>query len=365
MFGEIGNLFNIVFTNPIFNGLMVLYHLFGDFGLSIVVLTVIIKLILFPLTLQQLKSMKANQLLQPKMAEIKKKYANNQQEQMMAMQALYKEHGVNPASGCLPMFIQLPVLYGLFYALEFVVGKTTTLAAINERLYPFVQPFAHMPNIFLGWFMFLKPLNPAWPWAISLGAPDPTHILPILAGLATFVQLRMSQARNATTNAAAANDPTAQSMKMMQYVMPFVTVFIGWNFAAGLALYWTVSYIFQAVQQYFVTGWGALLTTPNVKKDQPSGKGSSNNVVEAKSTSSESRQRERAAQKKITVPATETSEPSTDADADADMDEESIEGASRPRNETRGSGPSQYNRRRQRGSSASARRRSSAQRSRG
>jgi YidC/Oxa1 family membrane protein insertase len=352
--GAIGNLFNIVFTNPIFNGLMVLYHLFGDFGLSIVVLTIIIKLILFPLTLQQLKSMKANQLLQPKMAEIKKKYANNQQEQMMAIQALYKEHGVNPAAGCLPLFIQLPVLYGLFYALEVVVGKATTLAAINSRLYPFVQPFAHMPNTNLEWFTFLNPH-----WYISLAAPDPTHILPILAGLATFVQLRMSQTR--TTTAAAANDPTVQSMKMMQYVMPFVTVFIGWNFAAGLALYWTVSYIFQAVQQYFVTGWGALLTTPNLKKDLAPAK-ESNKEVEARSTSSESRQRERAAQKKVTVPATEVSE---EASADTDTTEEaSVESESRPRNETRGSGPSQYNRRRQRGSSASARRRSSAQRSR-
>jgi YidC/Oxa1 family membrane protein insertase len=353
--GAIGNLFNIVFTNPIFNGLMVLYHLFGDFGLSIVVLTVIIKLILFPLTLQQLKSMKANQVLQPKMAEIKKKYANNQQEQMLAMQALYKEHGFNPAAGCLPMFIQLPVLYGLFYALEFVVSNKTSLANINSRLYPFVQPFAHLPNIQLEWFTFL---NHAWHF--SLGAPDPTHVLPILAGLATFVQLRMSQARNAATSTAAANDPTAQSMKMMQYVMPFVTVFIGWNFAAGLALYWTVSYAFQAVQQYFVTGWGALLTTPDLKKDLAPGNSGSNKVVEAKSASSESRQRERPIQKKVTVPATETSE--LDTETDTDTDDASIE--SRSRTDMRGSGPSQYNRRR-RGSSASARRRSSPQRSRG
>jgi YidC/Oxa1 family membrane protein insertase len=353
--GAIGNLFNIVFTNPIFNALMALYHLFGDFGLSIVVLTVVIKLILFPLTLKQLKSMKATQMLQPKMAEIKKKYANNQQEQMVAIQALYKEYGINPASGCLPMVPQLLVLYGLFYALEDVVGKATSLTAINSRLYPFVQPFTHMPNINLTWFTFI---NPAF--HISLGAPDPTHILPILAGLATFVQLRMSQARTATP--AAANDPTAQSMKMMQYVMPFVTVFIGWNFAAGLALYWTVSYIFQAVQQYFVTGWGSLLTTPNLKKDLAPAN-DSNKVVEAKSTNNESRQRERAAQKKVTVPATEVSE---EASADTDTEAEaSAESESRSRNETRGSGPSQYNRRRQRGSSASARRRSSAQRSRG
>ncbi len=349
--GEIGNLFNLVFTNPIFNGLMALYHLFGDFGLSIVVLTIIIKLLLFPLTLQQLKSMKANQALQPKIAEINKKYANDQQAKMQAMQALYKEYGVNPASGCLPLVIQLPVLYGLFYALEGVLGKSPSLEAINARLYPFVQPFTHMPNINLEWFTFLNPH-----WYISLGAPDPTHILPILAGLATFVQLRMSQARNPNTNAPA-NDPTTQSMKMMQYVMPFVTVFIGWNFAAGLALYWTVSYIFQAVQQYFVTGWGALLTTPNLKKDVETEKNSNTTVVEAANPekSREKRQRERAIPQRVEVPAAEIGEPSVQDDP--------IE--SRLRTETRGSGPTQYNRRRQRGSSASARRRGSAQKSRG
>ena len=89
-FGAICSLFHDVFTQPIFNALMLLYRLFGDFGLSIVVLTLIIKLILFPLTLQQLKSTKANQALQPQMQEIKRKYAKDQQGQAMAMQALYK-----------------------------------------------------------------------------------------------------------------------------------------------------------------------------------------------------------------------------------------------------------------------------------
>ena len=121
-FGEIGFLFQQIFMRPIFNGLMLLYHLFGDFGLSIVVLTLIIKLILFPLTLKQLKSMKANQQLQPQILEIRKKYAKDQQAQAQALQALYKEYNVSPLAGCLPMFVQLPVLYGLYYALYSVVN---------------------------------------------------------------------------------------------------------------------------------------------------------------------------------------------------------------------------------------------------
>ncbi len=281
-FGGMGYLFNLIFAFPIFNGLMLLYRLFGDFGLSIVILTLIIKLVLFPLTLQQLKSMKANQALQPRIQEIKKKYAKDQQAQMQATQALFKEYGINPMAGCLPLVIQMPVLYGLFNALNLVVHGTEgvsaakALANLNSHLYPFVEHFRVFPNLDFSWFAWLKFLNPILhvnlPWTISLANPDPTHILPIVAALATFVQLRMSQARTnvATTNGKAApSDPTQQTMKMMQYIMPVFTFVIGLSFAAGLALYWTVSSVFQAVQQYFVTGWGSLMpaSKPVSKKD--------------------------------------------------------------------------------------------------
>jgi YidC/Oxa1 family membrane protein insertase len=349
--GEIGNLFNIIFTYPIFNGLVLLYHLFGDFALSIIVLTLVIKLVLFPLTLQQLKSMKATQALQPQMAEIRKKYAKDQQGQALAMQALYKEYGVNPVAGCLPLLVQLPVLYGLFYALNGVL-RTSRLSDINAHLYPFVPHFSKFPDINLNWFTFIN-----HSWFIPLGQPDISHILPILAGLATFVQLRMSMARSAAT--ANANDPSAQSMKMMQYVMPFITVFFGWTFPAGLALYWTVSSIFQAVQQYFVTGWGSLLVVPNLKADLAGGssntssKNKSNGAVSSKSYTGD-RKRERALLERADEPEVEQAE---------DAEEGPVE--SQLRTVPRGGGSSQYNRRRQRGGSASARRRSSTQRSRG
>jgi YidC/Oxa1 family membrane protein insertase len=265
-FGEIGVLFQDIFTQPIFNALMLLYRLFGDFGLSIVVLTLIIKLILFPLTLQQLKSTKANQALQPQMQEIRRKYAKDQQGQAIAMQALYKEYGINPLAGCLPLLIQLPVLYGMYFAFSTVLRSTHLLHDINNLLYPFIAHFASV-NVYLNWFTWLKFINPAWPWSISLAQPDPTHILPVIAALATFVQLRMSLPKTApaTTNAKAGQpDPTTSTMKTMQYIMPFFTLFIGWSLPCGLALYWTVSSIFQAIQQYFVTGWGSLLIKPPV-----------------------------------------------------------------------------------------------------
>jgi YidC/Oxa1 family membrane protein insertase len=271
--GGIGALFNYIFTYPIFNGLVLLDHLFGDFALSIVVLTVIIKLILFPLTLQQLRSTKAMQALQPQIADLRKKFGKDQQGLAAATQSLYKEYGVNPLAGCLPLVIQLPVLYGLFYALNGIV-RQNSLRVINSQIYPFVPKFIAMPNLTFTWFSwlsFLHPLLPGVHWSFPLNQPDPTHILPILAGLATFISLRMSQPKavapsqkKSSSASSSTADVSAQTMKTMQYVMPLFTAFIGWSFPAGLALYWTVSSVFQAVQQYFVTGWGSLLTGPAI-----------------------------------------------------------------------------------------------------
>ncbi len=235
---------------------MVLYRIIGDFGLAIIVLTLVIKLILFPLTLKQLKSMKATQALQPQMAEIRKKYAKDQLAQSRAMQDLYKEYGISPLAGsCLPLLVQMPVLFGLFYALSAVLRSAKTVGDVNKLLYPFIPAFTHFPNINLTWFTFI---NHAW--QISLGAPDPTHILPILAAIATFVQVRMSQPKTMSN----ATDAMSQQMKIMQFISPVMVLFFGWNYAAGLALYWTVSSIFAMFQQYFVTGWGSLLVAPNL-----------------------------------------------------------------------------------------------------
>lgn len=264
----ISNFINVVFTQPIFNALMLLYHLFGDFGVSIIVLTLALRLILFPLTLKQLQSTKATQQLQPRMAELRKKYANDQQMQAKAMQELYKEYGINPMAGCLPLLIQMPILYGLFYALRAVLNdailktESARLTALNGFIYPFLPHFSHFVNTNLTWFTFIN-----HNWYIPLGNPDPTHILPVLAAAATFVQMRMSMAHQAQNpNAPKATDAMSQQMRMMQYLMPAITLFFGWSFPAGLALYWTTSSIFGMVQQYFVTGWGALLDTPLTSK---------------------------------------------------------------------------------------------------
>ncbi len=205
----LSNFFNFVFTYPIFNLLMLLYRLTGDFGLSIIVLTIVIFLILLPLTYRQLKSTKAMLALQPELAEIRRQHAQDLRAQHEANQAL------------------LPQLTAV-------------------------------PNINLNWFTIF---NPAW--HISLALPDPTHLLPLLTGLVTFVQMRMSQ----PNNAAEIKDAMMQVTQIIQFILPLVmvlvTIFIAWQLAAGLALYRMTSLLLNMIQQYFVTGLGSLLAVPD------------------------------------------------------------------------------------------------------
>jgi YidC/Oxa1 family membrane protein insertase len=346
--GELGYIFNLIFTFPIFNALMLLYHLFGDFALAIIVLTIVIKLVLFPLTLQQLKSSKAMQALQPQIADIKKKYSKDQQAMLQATQALYKEYGVSPVSGCLPLFVQLPVLYGLFFAINNLL-RNPNLKVINSQLYPFVPHFISLPNINLDWFTFISPA-----FHISLGSPDPTHILPILAGLATFVQVRMSLPKPVPgAPASTTPDPSAQSMKMMQYVMPVMITIFGWSYPAGLALYWTISSVFQAVQQFFVTGWGSLMVAPNLGSNNTSNKQATTKNNVAKNYNGNGNQRK------------ERENEGTENSNGASTGSNGPIGSQLRTTSSRPGSSSSSSKRRQRSGSASARRRGSAQRSRG
>jgi YidC/Oxa1 family membrane protein insertase len=283
LFGQLGYFFNIIFAFPIFNILMVLYRLFGDFGVSIVIMTIALRLILFPLTLKQLRSTKATQALQPLMADIKKKYANDPQAQYRATQELYKEYKINPLAGCLPLFIQLPILYGLYGAMDIVFRPANTHLTydhmVNNVLYPFIHPFSGLTASSFGmhWFGFID---------LPLATPDHTFVLPIIAGLATFAQLRMSQARN--QQGGSSGGMMGNQMQIMSFIMPFVTFFFALEFPAGLALYWSASSIFSMVQQYFVTGWGSLFTMPsfsfsgNAKGGSTSGKATTNFLGETR-----------------------------------------------------------------------------------
>ena len=253
LFGPIGNLFHVLFFQPVFNVLMLIYHFIPNFAISIILLTLLIRCALIPLTRAQLRSSKAMQELAPQLKEIKAKFPNDPQRQMAEQQALYKAHGVNPVQGCLPLLIQLPFLYALYYSLFQVLNPSLRpadrLHGINENIYPFLPHLTSLPNLDFLW--------------MNLALPDPTHILPIIAGVLTFLQLRMAMPYRPKAQRAGQQDAMTQSTSMMQYIMPVFTIFIGWSFPAGLALYWCVTTTFSAVQQYFISGWGSLfVSTP-------------------------------------------------------------------------------------------------------
>lgn len=226
--------FTTILYQPIFNGFVALYNLIPDVGVVILVITVLTKLILYPLNSKSIKSQKALNDLQPKMEEIKKKFAGNQQTIAAETMKLYKENKVNPMASCLPLLIQLPIFIALYYVLR--NGLTNNNF---DLLYPFVK-------------------NPGVINTLSLGFLDlktKSIVLAILAGAAQFWQTKMMMRRQPPKEAGAGGKDEgmmAMMNKQMLYFMPFMTVLIGFQLPAGLSLYWFLSTVLTALQQVLV-----------------------------------------------------------------------------------------------------------------
>jgi YidC/Oxa1 family membrane protein insertase len=234
------NPWDIAIANPVLNVLVALSHtLGGSFGFAIIVLTVIVRLITWPLNKRQLKSTKAMQEMQPKIQELQKKYGKNQQKLQQEMMKLYKEAGVNPL-GCLwPMLIQFPIWIALYQSIIRALATTPeNLLDLAQRLYSWdiVNQAIPLSSQFLG---------------LDL-AGQGNIILAIIVGGTMWVQQKMTQAP--------AVDPRQESTsKIMLLMMPLMFGFLSLSFPAGLGLYWAVSNVIGIVTQYFATGgWGYL-----------------------------------------------------------------------------------------------------------
>ncbi len=191
----------------------------GNYGWGIIGITILIRLLLLPLMIKQTKSTKAMQAIQPEMQRLKEKYASKdaatQQKLQQETMALFQQHGINPLAGCLPLLIQMPILIGLYHA----IMRTQEIAGDN----------------FL-WF--------------DLGEKDPYFILPIIAGVATFIQQKLMMAGQE-------NNP---QMAMMLWMMPIMIVVFAINFPSALSLYWVVGNIFMIAQTLLIKG-------PDLKKN--------------------------------------------------------------------------------------------------
>ena len=239
----IGEIWDLIILNPMINALIMLSdYLAGSFGLTIIILTVAIRGLMYPLTLKQLRASKAMQALQGEIAELRKKYAKDKQQLAKEQMRLYKESGMNPAGCLLPMMIQLPVWIALYQSIIKV------LAAAPED---FLSLSQHLYTVWPAVFS-LVPLESRFLW-LDLSIPDPWMVLPILVGGTMWLQQKMMTAPTA--------DPKQQAQsQMMLWTMPLMFAFLTLSFPSGLAFYWVTSNIISIVIQYLVTGWGGLVS---------------------------------------------------------------------------------------------------------
>ncbi len=244
---------------------------FENYGLAIIIFTIIVRAALFPLTLKQYKSTGEMQKVQPLLKEVQRKYANDKEKLNQETMKLYQEHKINPAGGCLPLLIQMPILLTLWQVitkpLTFMLGFTTetvnklaTTANVAKNTYREIDTITDFINKGLGDQVGnLNMYFPSHAFGINLGtiptwhidklAADPSKIvlliLPLLAVATTYLTARMSMPK--TTDKAA--NPMGNSML---YISPLMTLIFSFQFPAGLALYWIAGNIFAIGQQYYV-----------------------------------------------------------------------------------------------------------------
>jgi YidC/Oxa1 family membrane protein insertase len=245
---DITTLWNFLLVHPLVSLLVAAYDLVHDFGLAVVAVTVLIRLLLYPLFVIQIKNQRAMQELAPAVSELKAKYGNDKQRMSQEQMKLYQERGYNPAMGCLPLLLQMPLLLAMYSAFQYFVN---TPPPDGAKLGGDIWPFLHNP---IGPGQTLD-LSVRWlPWLKDLGHPDPLYILPVLAGVTQLISSIMFQPTVQPKNI----DPQQKMMQTMQYYFPLITVFIAQSLPAGLALYWVTTTVFGIIQQYFVSGWGQL-----------------------------------------------------------------------------------------------------------
>lgn len=224
-----------VFLQPILNCLIWLYNIIPghDVGLAIIILTVILKIILFPFGVKTLQSQKALALLQPKIRELQEKYKNDKQGLARATMELYKQEKVSPFSSCLPLLIQFPFLIALYQAMDQILR-----GARFDLLYPFIAKPDSINALAFGFLDLSKASIP----------------LAILAAAAQFWQTKMlTSAQPPKKYADGASDERALASvnKQMTYLMPLMTIFIGAGISSGLVLYWLVTTLLTVAQQWY------------------------------------------------------------------------------------------------------------------
>lgn len=233
-------MFETFFYQPILNLLVFLYNIVpgNDLGVAIVLLTIIVKTVMFPLSKKAIESQKGLHEIQPEIDAINKKHKNNREALGKATLDLYKEKKISPFSSCLPLLVQLPFLFAVFRVFRNGFGGNSL-----DLVYPFITRPEHINTISFGIFDLSAPHN---------------IVLAVLAGIALYFQTKMMMARKPAPKVPSKTDkPEQEDMmsmmnKQMVYVMPVFTAFISYSYPSGLALYWFLTTLLTIAQQHYL-----------------------------------------------------------------------------------------------------------------
>ncbi|MDP3940713.1 MAG: YidC/Oxa1 family membrane protein insertase [bacterium] len=257
-----GEIFNFIFVHPLINVLVGIYqlleivHIPNALGFSIILLTVIIRLILWPFTASQLQTTRKMQEVSPELSKLKEKYKGDAKRIQQETMLLYKKHGVNPFGGCLPTIIQLLLFPALYSVFQTFVGsdKSTIIQNFNKVLYfDFLKLQSLQDPTFFG-----LPLGQSPAQLIS-------HIplillIPVVTALLQFVQSKMMFSATPPQKTKDGKEPDFQTVfqKQIIYIIPFTIGFAAYNFPVGLSLYWNTFTVFAMIQQYKLNGLGGI-----------------------------------------------------------------------------------------------------------
>ena len=281
------------FLAPVFGPVIrFIYNLVNNYGLAIIIFSVIIKLLTFPLSVKQHKSTLAMRKIQPELTKLQKKYANDKEKLQKEQMDLYSKYNINPMAGCLPLAIQMPVLFSLYSVIQSpltyiagldvsVVEKIGKALGLKENVIATSQiKIAEMlnnsenlakvkdllPDGFTGIDFNFLGLNLAETPEFSFSGISVLWIIPVLSGLTAFLSMYITN----KTNGAAPADDQANQMKGMMYVMPFMSVYFCFILPCGMGIYWIISNIMAILQQLvlttFIKGDDGIIEAEVVKK---------------------------------------------------------------------------------------------------
>lgn len=256
------DIFNLIFTQPITNILLGIYQVLTSLGIpfalgfSIIVLTIALRLLMYPLMNAQIKSSKKMQELSPELKEIREKYKKDRQKQQEMTMALYKKHGINPAAGCLPALVQLPIilaLYQVIFKIAAIDSFDKFLNQITPILYfDFLKPNDLWDTLFFGIPLAQKPQD------LLAVMPIAAILLPLLAGATQLVLSKMMMSKITPPKVDGKEDFQTSFMKQSLFIFPIMIGFFSFTLPVGLSLYWITFTVFGILQQYLQAGFGAL-----------------------------------------------------------------------------------------------------------